>query len=185
MKKVIGITGSIGSGKTYASQIFKEICEKYNINATFIDVDNVRRNILNQENINKEELNRKIYTNKIEMKKYKEFINPKIRDYLINQINNNNKYIFIEWALLLEDEFYDLVDSIIMIDCNKEIQIKRLKSSNLSEKEIFERINLQLTNQEKIEKLKRLEKKFFILETSYNPEIEEYENILKKEGLYE
>ncbi len=185
MRKVIGITGSIGSGKTYAAKIFKEICEKNNVDAIFIDVDDVRRNILNQERINREELNRKIYTNINEMQKYKKFINPKIRNYLINQINSNNKYIFIEWALLLEDEFCDLVDSIIMINCSRESQIERLKSSNLCEKEILKRIDMQLANKEKIDKIKKVEKEYFILDTTYNPEIEEYENILKKEGLYE
>ena len=48
MRKVIGITGSIGSGKTYAAKIFKEISKKNNINAIFIDVEDVRRNILKQ-----------------------------------------------------------------------------------------------------------------------------------------
>ncbi len=185
MKKVIGITGSIGSGKSYAVKIFKEICKKNNNDAFFIDVDNVRRKILNQENIDRVELNKEIYTNKAKMEKYKKFINPKIREYLIKQIQSNNNFIFIEWALLLEDEFYDLVDSIIMIDCSENVQIERLKTSNLGKEEILKRIKLQLSNKQKIERIKKLEKKFFIIETSNNPQIEEYENILRKVGLYE
>ena len=51
MKKIIGITGSIGSGKSYAVQIFKRICEQNKINASFLDVDNIRRKILDKENI--------------------------------------------------------------------------------------------------------------------------------------
>ncbi len=185
MKKVIGITGSIGSGKSYAVEKFKEICEKYNINAIFIDVDEVRRNILKKENVDRKELNNKIYSNEFEMKKYKEYINPKIREYLTSQINMNNSFIFIEWALLLEDKLYDLVDSIIMIDCTQDIQIERLQKSSLNKEEIIRRMNLQMSNKEKIEKIKRLEKEFFILEASYNPQTEEYENLLKKVGLYE
>lgn len=185
MKKVIGITGSIGSGKSYAVKNFKEICEKKHIEAIFIDVDEVRRNILKKENIDRKELNNKIYSNELEMKKYKEYINPKIREYLKAQINMYSGFVFIEWALLLEDEFYDLVDSIIMIDCTQDIQIERLQKSSLNKEEIIRRMNLQMSNKEKIEKIIRLKKELFTLEASYNPQIEEYENLLKKVGLYE
>ena len=83
MKKVIGITGSIGSGKSYAVNMFKNICKKNKVDAVFINVDDVRRNILKQENIDRDDLNRKIYNNEKEMEKYKQFINPKIREYLM------------------------------------------------------------------------------------------------------
>ena len=149
MKKVIGITGSIGSGKSYAVNMFKNICKKNKVDAVFINVDDVRRNILKQENIDRDDLNRKIYNNEKEMEKYKQFINPKIREYLIKQINVNNCFIFIEWALLIEDEFEDIVDSIIMIDCKREIQIERLEKGDLGKEEVIKRINLQLTNNEK------------------------------------
>jgi len=183
VKKVIGITGSIGSGKSYAVEKFKEICEKNKINTTFLDVDTIRRDILKKENIDRVELNKKIYNNQEEMKKYKQFINPKIKKHLIEQINSNDAFIFIEWALLLEDNLYEIVDSIIMISCKKEIQIKRLENGDLGKEEIIKRINLQLTNEQKIQKIKQLNKEFYIIDTSNNPKIEEYENILKKEGL--
>ena len=49
MKKVIGITGSIGSGKSYAVQKFKEICKAKKRKAIFLDVDTIRRKILEEE----------------------------------------------------------------------------------------------------------------------------------------
>lgn len=180
MKEVIGITGSIGSGKSYAIKIFEEICKKNKIQATFLNVDDIRRNILKQENIDRENLNKEIYSDKEKMKKYKKFINPKIRKELTEQINRNNGLIFIEWALLIEDSFYDIVDKIIMIFCQKDIQIKRLKSSDLGREEIVKRINLQLTNEEKLERIRQLGKKYNVIDTSNNPSIEEYENILKE-----
>lgn len=185
MKKIIGITGSIGSGKSYAVQIFKRICEQNKINASFLDVDNIRRKILDKENIDRVELNKKIYNSQDEMKKYKDFINPKIKEYLIKQINNTEGFIFIEWALLIEDGLYDLVDSIIMVRCEKEIQIKRLENEDLGKEEVIKRINLQLTNEQKLEKVKQVKKEFYIIDTSNNPKNQEYESILRKEGLYE
>ena len=185
MKKVIGITGSIGSGKSYAVQIFKTICKQNGINASFFNVDDIRRNILKNENVDRAELNKKIYNNQYEMKKYKDFINPKIKEYLIQKINNTEGVIFIEWALLIEDCLYDLVDNIIMIYCEEEIQIDRLKNGDLGKEEIIKRINLQLTNEQKLEKIKQLKKEFYVIDTSNNPKVEEYEKVLKKEGLYE
>ena len=183
MKKVIGLTGSIGSGKTFTINVFKQICKESKINALFIDIDDVRRNILKQEKIDRNELNNKIYENENEMKKYKQFINPKIREYLINQINTNDKLIFIEWALLIEDEFYDLVDKIIMIDCKQEIQISRLENGDLGKEKIIQRINLQLTNLEKIKSIKKLNKEFCIIDTSQNPKIDVYKKIFDEEVL--
>lgn len=185
MKKVIGITGSIGSGKSYAVEMFKTICEQNKINACFFDVDDIRRNILQKENIDRVELNKKIYNNQDEMKKYKDFINPKIKEYLTKQINTIDGVIFIEWALLIEDGLCNLVDSIIMVYCEKEMQIKRLENGDLGKEEVIKRINLQLSNEQKIEKIKQLNKEFYIIDTSNNPQIEEYESILRKEGLYE
>lgn len=183
MKKVIGITGSIGSGKSYAIDKFKKICKENKIEAIFLDVDNIRRDILKEYNINKFELNKRIYNNQEEMKKYKQWIIPKINSYLINKINDNQGYIFIEWALLIEDYLYDIVDNIIMVYCKREIQIKRLEDGDLGREEVIKRINLQLTNEQKIEKIKQLGKEFYIIDTSNNPQIEEYKEILKKEGL--
>lgn len=183
MKKVIGITGSIGSGKSYAVNIFKQICKERNIKAIFIDVDDVRRNILNKEKINRIELNKRIYKNEEVMRKYKQFINPKIKEYLINQIKSNKCLIFIEWALFIEDNFDDIVDKFIMVDCKQDVQISRLENGDLGKENIIKRINLQLTNSEKIENIKKTSKEFCIIDTSENPQIEVYRKVLEKEVL--
>ena len=101
------------------------------------------------------------------------------------QIRKNNVVIFIEWALLLEDDLYNIVDSIIMINCKKDTQIKRLENGDLGKEEIEKRIKMQLTNEQKIDKIKQSKKEFFIIDTSNNPKENKYEEILKKEGLYE
>lgn len=185
MKKIIGITGSIGSGKSYAVDIFKRICKENKIKAIFLDVDDIRRNILKEENIDRAQLNQKIYNDKKSMEEYKQFINPKIKKYLNEKISQNDGIIFIEWALLLEDNLYDIVDSIIITYCQEKIQIERLENADLRREEVIKRINLQLTNEQKIDKIKKIRKEFFIIDTSDNPNEKEYEELLKKEGLYE
>ena len=84
------------------------------------------------------------------------FINPKIKNYLNEQIRKNVGIIFIEWALLLEDNLHDIVDSIIMVNCQEKIQIKRLENGDLGKEQVIKRIKMQLTNEQKIEKLKQL-----------------------------
>ena len=185
MKKVIGITGSIGSGKSYAIDIFKKICKERKINAIFLDVDDIRRSILEKEKIDREQLNKKIYNRKKKMEEYKKVINTKIKKYINEKINKSNGVIFIEWALLLEDNLYDIVDSIIMVYCKEEIQIKRLENGDLGKETVMKRIKIQLTNEEKIDKIKQLKKEFFVIDTSNNPKENEYEELLRKEGLYE
>jgi len=185
MKKVIGITGSIGSGKSFSVNIFRKICKENKIRAIFLDVDDIRRSILEKDKIDRNELNPQIYNDKNAMKEYKKYINPKIRNYLNKEIKKNDGIIFIEWALLLEDELYDIVDSIIMVYCQEEIQIRRLENGDLGKEKVIKRIKMQLNNEQKIEKLKQLKKEFFIIDTTNNPQESEYEEILKKEGLYE
>ena len=46
-------------------------------------------------------------------------------------------------------------------------------------------MNLQLTNEQKLEKIKDLQKEYYIIDTTDNPGMQEYENILRREGLYE
>lgn len=185
MKKVIGITGSIGSGKSYAIDILKKICKERKINAIFLDVDDIRRSILEKEKIDREQLNKKIYNSKKAMEEYKKVINPKIKKSIIEKINKSNGVVFIEWALLLEDNLYDIVDSIIMVYCKEEIQIKRLENGDLEKESVIKRIKMQLTNEEKIDKIKQLKKEFFVIDTSNSPKENEYEELLRKEGLYE
>jgi len=185
VKRVIGVTGSIGSGKSYAIEMFKKICKDNKIDATFLDVDSIRRTILDQMNINREELNKKIYDDPKEMEEYKQFINPKIEKYLKEQINKKDGIIFVEWALLLEDKLYDIVDIVFLIYCDRELQIKRLENGDLGKEKIIKRLDLQLTDEQKIEILKNINKEFYTLNTTNNPVLTEYENILKKGGLYE
>lgn len=173
----------MGSGKTYARNMFEKICKEKKIEAIFIDVDEVRRNILKQEKIDTTQLNKRIYNKKEEMEQYKQFMNPKIRKYVMEEINKRDKNIFIEWALLIEDSFYDMVDSTIMIDCEENIQMERLEKADLKKEEIRKRIDLQLTNKQKVDRLKELKKEFFIMDTSQNPKEKEYEEMLRKEGI--
>lgn len=185
MRKIIGVTGSIASGKSYCMNNFKNICASNNIEAKFLYVDDIRRKILDDYKIDRNKLNKLIYDSVEKMNEYKNFINPKIKRFLIDEINNYSGFVFIEWALLIEDNFFDIVDSIIMVNCDRNIQIERLKNGDLSENEVIKRIDIQFSNLEKIKILERIAKNFKIINTDKNPKIYEYESLLKEVGIYE
>ena len=72
---VIGITGSMGCGKSYAVNLFKKYSEKQNIESTYISIDEIRRDLLN----NNESLNslyKQAYSSKQTMKAFKNSFLP-------------------------------------------------------------------------------------------------------------
>ena len=62
----------------------------------------------------------------------------------------NNQTIVLVIPLLFESKFEDICTEIWLVKCPKETQKKRLmKRDNISEKEAYESINLQLSFEEK------------------------------------
>jgi len=164
---VVGLTGSIGTGKSTVSNIFK----MKNIN--IIDADKISREILNSTNALKEifdyfgdevknsdgSLDRKklgsivfnddvklIKLNSITHPKIKEIINEKIKEYK----NNNEKVVVVDAPLLIEAKFYDLIDKILLIVCDEEIQIKRIiKRDDCTREDAILRIKSQMSQADK------------------------------------
>jgi dephospho-CoA kinase len=108
------------------------------------------------------------------MSKFKTITYPYIKTEVNNQIKNG--FNLIEWALLVEDEFISLIDkTVLVVTCNYQTQLNRIK-----DKEIQKRINLQLSNQEKIEELKKQNKIIYQFDTTNNPSKKSYDNLFEK-----
>lgn len=153
MNRLIGITGSMSSGKTTISKDIIKLHPDY----IYIDVDDFRRNLFNNKDyinelkkiipelknykeINSIILNKFIYTNDKYMYKYKSVLYKFLIDY-INQFTN--KTILMDWALILNDNMQNLFDKIIYVDASEKIRLKRLEKSDLSKEEILKRFKLQ------------------------------------------
>ncbi len=155
MNKIIGITGYMSVGKSYVlSNILSFIKEDY----ILIDVDIFRRTLL-KENIkyisdlkkvipelNKYTkidsiiLNKYIYSNDKYMDDYKKVLYR----YLFNYINSfNNKLIFVEWALIINDNLINKFDKLIVVDSSYDVRLNRLVDSDLSKQEILRRFKIQ------------------------------------------
>jgi len=168
--KVIGITGSIGSGKSTVSCFFEEL------GAVVIDADQVSRqvvepgspalkeltvafgeNILNPDGSLNRTLVAEIVFNSDEKR---ELLNSIIHPMIFNEINSTigeyrekgTEIIILEAALILEKKgLIKLIDKLIVVSIDEETQKKRLEGrGDLSKEQINARINSQLTNNEKI-----------------------------------
>ena len=141
---LIGITGGIGSGKTYVAKIFEQL------NVPVIYADNISRELLNNDlniirNIkqyfNISDLEKNIKNIKIQIfqnKKHRLFLEKLIHPKVIAQIvecikdlknNKINSYCVIEIPMLhnLIAILAELkIDKVIFINCDNDLQISRV-----------------------------------------------------------
>ncbi len=144
---IIGITGSIGSGKTTAAKLFSrhwynridadEIAHelmKRNSVAYKEVVNNFGNKILDKnKNINKKKLGDLVFNNSSKLKKLNSIMHPIIILNIKKRIAEIKKRcpaktrIVIDAPLLLETEAKNLIDKVIVIKCNKGNILKRNK----------------------------------------------------------
>ncbi len=155
---IIGITGSIGSGKTTAAKIFS----RYHFNR--IDADEIGHELLKSnkkikniiikefgkeilgknKNIDRKKLGGIVFGGNKKLKKINSITHPAIINKIKNQIKKIQKEcgdeakIIIDAPLLIETNLKDYVNKIIVIKSDKKNAIKRLNKK--FPKERIERI---------------------------------------------
>ncbi|WP_041720891.1 dephospho-CoA kinase [Alkaliphilus metalliredigens] len=170
MKKIIGLTGGIATGKSTVSQILK------NLGAIIIDADTVARQvaekgepvlqeiqrvfgtemILKDGTLDRKKLGALVFNNHQAMQQLNEMIHPKIIEEIkkaLNWYKNNRKnyVIIIDAALLIELRLTEMVDEVWVVAVSKEIQKKRLmKRNDLTEGAAINRIEMQMSIEEKM-----------------------------------
>ncbi len=162
----VGLTGGIGSGKTFLANIFSHL----GIPVYYADSRAKLLYTTNQElkSAMIAEFGNQVYlpTNKINKKFLRKIIfsNPKSKEK-INKIvhpfvtadfeewchqQKGTPYVLKESALLFETELFRLLNKTILVTSPKELRIKRIKSrDNLSDNEIQKQIAAQLPDTEK------------------------------------
>lgn len=171
MTLVIGLTGSIATGKSTIAKMFKEL------NIDVIDADLIARKVVE---VNKpayleiveafgeeilyenKELNRKalgniIFNNEEKRKKLNSIIHPAIRKEMLAQkeafIKLNRDVIVMDIPLIFESGLENYVEKILVAYVSEETQLKRLiERDECSEEEARSRINSQISIEEKAQK---------------------------------
>ena len=141
----IGITGSIASGKTTASKILsnrrgplfsadQEVKKLYK-NKNFQQIITKSFDIQKKYNL-KKSLKKKIFSNKINIKKLEKIIHPLVRDQMgkFTRYNKSKKILFYEIPLLIESKLMKYFDVIVFIRAKKKIRLRRFKLKGGNEK---------------------------------------------------
>ncbi|EGA88698.1 dephospho-CoA kinase [Planococcus donghaensis MPA1U2] len=160
---IIGLTGSIASGKSTVSKMLKD--EGYPI----IDADLVARLVVEpgsetleqikqafgpevispDGSMNRAKVGEIIFNDPVSRKTLNDIIHPAIRQEMLKQrfelIEQGFKTIIMDIPLLFESRLQYLVDKILVVSVTEENQFKRLVERNsFTEKEARARINSQL-----------------------------------------
>lgn len=160
----IGITGGIGSGKSYICTCFEHI----GIPVYYADTEakrltnlnsNIREEIsklLGSKSYNSDGLNRayvasKVFNNKDLLNKLNQIIHPAVEIDFIQWANQQHApYVLKEAAILFESGSYKNTDHVIVVDAPLELRIKRvLERDKTTREEILKRIQNQWTTDKK------------------------------------
>lgn len=160
MKKVIGITGNSGSGKTTATAILKKLCD-----AEVIDADKVVRELsvpgtkyldaikekfgesvfLEDGTLNRKALAEKIYNSKEDL----EVLNGLTFKYVVEEIKfrieeSKSEIIVLDAPLLFESGLDENCTAVIGLTAPFELKVERIvKRDGISEETAYSRINIQ------------------------------------------
>lgn len=140
--KIVGITGSIASGKSEVSNymslksyniidadfISRDITKKGNLGYKAI-IDEFSKDILDEnKHIDRKKLSKIVFDDKIMLEKLNSLLHPIILKKIDEQIEKykNDKIVFLDAPLLFETGLFKKCDKIILIHCNEKTQIQRL-----------------------------------------------------------
>ena len=163
---IIGLTGGIGSGKSAAAALFKDI------GVDLIDADDLARDSLNinsegyrlfieefgdeyldeNKNINRELIRKLIFNDSDAKSKLENIIHPIVRTGIETFIKNKKSdYCIVVVPLIFETNSSKIYDRVLVIDCDVDVQISRTsKRDNQTKSDIENIVNKQATREQRL-----------------------------------
>lgn len=204
-QSLIGITGGIGSGKSFITRTLLNIFQQQNINAHNIDLDDIGRSILielddpfyvsirrqliekigkhievSNFKINIKALTSEMFLNKETLAIFNDVMKEPTIFRLRQLLSDKQGYVFVNSALFAEADLSHLVNNnIICINTDETLRKVRLRDRNYSEEEIISRIASQLTNEERFSILQDHAKNYgkILQFTNNNAYMQEIQNL--------
>lgn len=162
--KIIGVTGSIGTGKSTVSSFFKEL------GAYVIDLDHIVHELLANDSyiykelvsrfgkrildkagkIDRKRLAKRVFVNTKELKELCLIIHPAVIRILkgkLDEIRSKtpDRTVVVDAPLLIETGLLDLVDMVLVVKTNLQNQFKRcIKKLRISKRDVERRMLAQM-----------------------------------------
>ena len=165
--KIIGLTGSFGTGKTFVASIFRSL------GAKVIDADRIAHGVIRKgkpeynrivKSFGKEILNEKkeidraklgavVFSNTALLRELNRIVHPSVIKEIRRSIRTAGKkdIVVIDAPLLIEASLGKFIDKLIVVKCQKRRQIERCREKFcLQKKEILRRIESQIPLKKKM-----------------------------------
>jgi dephospho-CoA kinase len=161
---LVGITGGIGSGKSTVAKIFESLgVSVFNSDkeAKFIinnekeiieKIINEFGDVYNSDGIDSKKIAAIVFNDKNALEKLNAIVHPEVRERFKIWVNKNNNALILiqEAAILIESGAYKNLNKLILVVAPIEERINRVvERDKVSEINVKERIQTQLTDQEK------------------------------------
>ena len=186
----VGILGSVGSGKTFIANIFKEL--SFNIFSADSEVANIYKNNktvnrkiakffklkLYKGKINKQDLRDSLKKNPKKFKFLNKIIHPIVRKRLAIFLSRfkKNKLVVLDIPLLVENKMLNFVDILVLVKTRTSSFLSRIKKRKNLDKQF---LNI-LKKQQASEKIKESYADFIIYNSSKNKVKLQVKNIIDK-----
>ncbi len=166
----VGLTGGIGSGKSTAVDAFRVL------GIPIIDADKIAKDMVetgskaldeladhfgdkvltDQGALDRQQLKNIIFEDENALQKVEDILHPRIKKEIQDQISriietSSAAYLIVDIPLLVEKNYQEMFDEIIVVDTLPEQQIERVSQrDNLSSTQIKNIIKAQATREERI-----------------------------------
>ena len=186
----VGILGSVGSGKSFVANIFREL--GFNIFSADNEVAKIYKNnkIVNKKiskffklklykgKINKQELRVSLKKNPNKFRFLNNIIHPIVRKKLVLFLSRckKNKLIVLDVPLLVENKMFNFVDILILVKTRSKSFLSRIKKRKNLDKQFLNILKKQQAN----EKIKENYADFIIYNSSKNKVKLQVKNIIDK-----
>ena len=165
---VVGLTGNVGCGKSSLSDIFRAEGIK------IIDADIIARQIYEDEkllskvyetfgndiknedgSLNRKALGRIVFSDDEKLIQLNKLTHPVIRQKVSDEIeeykSQNEEIVILDAALLVESDYLNFIDKLLVVTCKENIQIERIIArDNCSIEEALGRIKSQMSQENKV-----------------------------------
>jgi dephospho-CoA kinase len=186
----VGILGSVGSGKSFVANIFRELgFNIFSADNEVVDIYKKNKSVnkkiskffklkLYKSKINKQELRNSLKKNPNKFRFLNKIIHPIVRKKLVLFLSRfkKNKLVVLDVPLLVENKMFNFVDILVLVKTRSRSFLSRIKKRKNLDKQF---LNI-LKKQQAKEKIKESYADFIIYNSSKNKVKLQAKNIIDK-----